>query len=174
MNFNEIKELIQLLDKSELTSFQYQKDGLKLKIEKKELNTVIQTVAQTQLPQMVTAMASTSKTPAVSESANPLTAAESGQTEILESSPKVLDDSQASSGTWVKSPLVGVYYSAPNPSSPSFIEVGRTVKKGDVLCIIEAMKVMNEIVAEKDGVVLEIKPSNEQLVEFGEHLVRIG
>ena len=172
MNFNEIKELIQLLDKSELTSFQYQKDGLKLKIEKKEIHNVIQSLVQTQSPQMAAGVApATAATSAfVAEAAESLIVAESSKT----AAPEPLPAEQAASGIWTKSPLVGVYYSAPNPSSPSFIEVGRAVKKGDVLCIIEAMKVMNEIVAEQDGVVLEIKPTNEQLVEFGEHLVRIG
>ncbi|MDO5357198.1 MAG: acetyl-CoA carboxylase biotin carboxyl carrier protein [Conchiformibius sp.] len=69
-----------------------------------------------------------------------------------------------------KSPMVGTFYRAPSPSSPAFVEVGQTVKAGDTLCIIEAMKLMNEIEAEKSGVIKEILVENGQPVEFGEPL----
>lgn len=69
-----------------------------------------------------------------------------------------------------KSPMVGTFYRAPSPSSPPFVEVGQTVKAGDTLCIIEAMKLMNEIEAEKSGVVKEILVENGQPVEYGEPL----
>ena len=69
-----------------------------------------------------------------------------------------------------KSPMVGTFYRAASPSTPVFVEVGQTVKAGDTLCIIEAMKLMNEIEAEKSGVVKEILVENGQPVEFGEPL----
>ncbi|OSI23143.1 acetyl-CoA carboxylase biotin carboxyl carrier protein [Neisseria dumasiana] len=69
-----------------------------------------------------------------------------------------------------KSPMVGTFYRAPSPTSPPFVEVGQTVKAGDTLCIIEAMKLMNEIEAEKSGVVKEILVENGQPVEYGEPL----
>lgn len=69
-----------------------------------------------------------------------------------------------------KSPMVGTFYRAPSPSSPAFVEVGATVKAGDTLCIIEAMKLMNEIEAEKSGVIKEILVENGQPVEHGEPL----
>ena len=69
-----------------------------------------------------------------------------------------------------KSPMVGTFYRAASPSTPAFVEVGQTVKAGDTLCIIEAMKLMNEIEAEKSGVVKEILVENGQPVEFGEPL----
>lgn len=164
MNFNEIKELIQLLDKSELSSFQYQKDGLKLKIEKKEVaEATVQNTVKT------STVATVVQSPEIEKT---LESSAKNQTAEVKSEP--IQTRNSDQGSWVKSPLVGVYYSAPNPSSPSFIEIGKKVKKGDVLCIIEAMKVMNEIVAEEDGVVLEIKAVNEHLVEYGEQLVRIG
>ena len=71
------------------------------------------------------------------------------------------------------SPLVGVVYLAAGPDKPAFVTVGDSVKKGQTLVIIEAMKVMNEIPAPKDGVVTEILVSNEEMVEFGKGLVRI-
>lgn len=69
-----------------------------------------------------------------------------------------------------KSPMVGTFYRAPSPSSPPFAEVGQTVKAGDTLCIIEAMKLMNEIEAEKSGVIKEILVENGHPVEYGEPL----
>ena len=66
----------------------------------------------------------------------------------------------------VKSPIVGVFYAAKDPNSPPFVKVGDSVKKGDVLCILESMKMMNEIRSDYDGVIKEIKCKNEELVEF--------
>lgn len=69
-----------------------------------------------------------------------------------------------------KSPMVGTFYRAPGPNAPAFVEVGQTVKAGDTLCIIEAMKLMNEIEAEKSGIVKEILVENGTPVEYGEPL----
>lgn len=80
----------------------------------------------------------------------------------------------APQGHVVKSPMVGTFYRAPNPGSPSFVEVGQSVKEGDPLCIIEAMKLLNEIEADKAGVVKEILVENGQPVEFGQPLFVIG
>ncbi|MCV6589258.1 MAG: acetyl-CoA carboxylase biotin carboxyl carrier protein [Marinobacterium sp.] len=79
----------------------------------------------------------------------------------------------ASDKNAVKSPMVGTFYRAPSPSSPSFIEVGQHVKKGDVICIIEAMKMMNQIEADKAGVVEAILVEDGQPVEFDQPLVTI-
>lgn len=73
----------------------------------------------------------------------------------------------------VPSPLVGVAYLASSPDKPAFVSVGDSVKKGQTLLIIEAMKVMNEIPAPRDGIVTEILVTNEEVVEFGQGLVRI-
>ena len=75
--------------------------------------------------------------------------------------------------TEVTSPIVGTFYSAASPESAPFVEVGQRVAQGDVLCIVEAMKVMNEIESEFSGVVREITMSNGQPVEFGQVLFRI-
>ncbi len=74
------------------------------------------------------------------------------------------------SGTSVTSPMVGTFYRAPSPEAAAFVEVGSSVKKGDTLCIIEAMKILNEIEAEVDGVVKQILCDNGQGVEFGQAL----
>ena len=76
-------------------------------------------------------------------------------------------------GVYVKSPAVGVFYAAPSPDSKPFVAVGDTVHKGDTLCIIEAMKLMNEINSEMDGEVAEICVSNGQVVEYDQPLFRI-
>ena len=74
----------------------------------------------------------------------------------------------------VKSPIVGVFYAAPAENAAPFVAVGDHVKKGQILCIIEAMKLMNEITAEEDGVIREICAANGQVVEYGTELFRIG
>ena len=82
-------------------------------------------------------------------------------------------EAPATSGHVVKSPMVGTFYSAPSPSSPNFIEVGQTVKVGDVLCIVEAMKMMNQIEADKAGVIEAILIEDGQPVEFDQPMVTI-
>lgn len=76
--------------------------------------------------------------------------------------------------TEVKSPMIGVFYSAPAENAAPYVKVGDKVKKGDVLCIIEAMKLMNEIVSEEEGTVVEICAGNKQIVDFGHVLFRIS
>jgi len=76
-------------------------------------------------------------------------------------------------GVYVNSPFVGTFYRSPSPDSPTFVEVGAKVKKGQTLCIVEAMKLMNEIESEVDGTVAEILVQNATPVEFGEPLFRI-
>jgi acetyl-CoA carboxylase biotin carboxyl carrier protein len=70
----------------------------------------------------------------------------------------------------IKSPIVGTLYRAPEPGAPNFVEVGDTVKKGQVLCIIEAMKLMNEIESEADGVITAVHVENGRPVQFGDRL----
>lgn len=73
----------------------------------------------------------------------------------------------------IKSPMVGVFYAAPSPDAKPFVEVGTRVKKGDVVCIVEAMKLMNEIAAEFDGEVVDICVRNGEVVEFGQTLFKL-
>ncbi|WP_417252135.1 acetyl-CoA carboxylase biotin carboxyl carrier protein [Castellaniella sp.] len=77
-------------------------------------------------------------------------------------------------GHQVKAPMVGTFYRAPNPNSPSFVEVGQSVKEGEPLCIIEAMKLLNEIEADKSGVIKEILVENGEPVEYGQPLFIIA
>lgn len=86
----------------------------------------------------------------------------------------VEEDIEEVKGEWIKSPIVGTFYSSRSKGGTPFVEIGQTVKKGDVLCIIEAMKVMNEIHSPIDGIVRSILPTNESMVEFNQDLIRIG
>ncbi|HEY8939534.1 MAG TPA: acetyl-CoA carboxylase biotin carboxyl carrier protein [Cellvibrio sp.] len=89
------------------------------------------------------------------------------------SAPAAAPAAPVSSGHVVKSPMVGTFYRSPSPGSPSFIEVGKTVKAGDVICIIEAMKMMNQIEADKSGVIEAILVEDGNPVEFDQPLVTI-
>lgn len=95
----------------------------------------------------------------------------------VEKEKKVIEDKQIkqeqATGTAVKSPIVGVFYSASSPESEPYVTVGKNVKKGDIVCIIEAMKVMNEIKAPCDGTVTSILVENEALVEYDQALMVI-
>lgn len=75
--------------------------------------------------------------------------------------------------TEVKSPMVGVFYASPSPEAEAFVTIGSRVKKGDVLCIIEAMKLMNELTAETDGEVIDICAENGQIVEYGQTIFKL-
>ena len=77
-------------------------------------------------------------------------------------------------GTFITSPFVGTFYRSPSPDTAVFVEVGQRIKKGQVLCIVEAMKLMNEIESEVDGTILAVLVENAQPVEYGEPLFRIG
>ncbi len=107
--------------------------------------------------------------PAASPShpAQPMPAAMEEAPAAAQASPAVADASE------VLSPMVGVFYTSPSPDAAPFVKVGDRVQKGDVLCIIEAMKLMNEITAEVSGVVTEICVDNGQLVEYDQCLMRI-
>ncbi|MCX7917487.1 MAG: acetyl-CoA carboxylase biotin carboxyl carrier protein [bacterium] len=102
------------------------------------------------------------------------------ESKVIEERPKVdidkiVEESKHSAQeleniVYVKSPLVGTFYRAPSPTSPPFVEQGKEVKKGEVLCIVEAMKVMNEIKSEHDGIIREILVENGKPVEYGQVL----
>jgi acetyl-CoA carboxylase biotin carboxyl carrier protein len=77
-------------------------------------------------------------------------------------------------GTFISSPFVGTFYRAPSPEAPSFVDVGQTVRKGQVVCIVEAMKLMNEIEAEFEGKIEDILVQNGEHVEYGQHLFRLS
>jgi acetyl-CoA carboxylase biotin carboxyl carrier protein len=83
-------------------------------------------------------------------------------------------DGVAEAGTFVTSPFVGTFYRAPSPEAPAFVDVGAPVRKGQVVCIVEAMKLMNEIESEADGKIAEILVKNGEHVEYGQKLFRVA
>ena len=158
MNLNEIKDLMAQFDQSSLKEFSYKNGTDELVFSKNEAKLVAETspAHQPVVPAAVPTVAPQAPTTPAVEAVS-----ESNVTESV------------AEGDLVESPLVGVAYLAAGPDKPNFVSVGDTVKKGQTLVIIEAMKVMNEIPAPKDGVVTEILVENEEMVEFGKGLVRI-
>ncbi|HEL2553717.1 acetyl-CoA carboxylase biotin carboxyl carrier protein [Streptococcus suis] len=157
MNITEMKDLMSQFDQSSLREFSYSNAGETLHFSKNQQATADPSpIAEAPLAPVVTA------NPA------PVQAAE-----ISEATPVEVSSSSVAEGAVVESPLVGVAYLSPAPDKPAFVTVGDTVKKGQTLMIIEAMKVMNEVPADRDGVVTEILVANQDVVEFGQGLVRI-
>ncbi len=161
MNLNEIKDLMAQFDQSSLREFSYKNGQDELQFSKNEARIVSE--APTPVP---SAPAAVVASPTVSAPSTPV------ESPVAEA-PAPAESTVAPEGDVVESPLVGVAYLAAGPDKPAFVTVGESVKKGQTLVIIEAMKVMNEIPAPKDGVVTEILVSNEEMVEFGKGLVRI-
>lgn len=161
MNLNEIKDLMAQFDQSSLREFSYKNGTDELQFSKNEARMVSEAPAQ-----VAPAPAAVAPSPVVSAPSTPVESA-------VEEAPAPAETTVAPEGVVVESPLVGVAYLAAGPDKPAFVTVGDSVKKGQTLVIIEAMKVMNEIPAPKDGVVTEILVSNEEMVEFGKGLVRI-
>ncbi len=141
----DLESLLTLIDKvssSELGSFEMEDGELKLSMKKKKKDIIVTTQEGSRASETV-------EMPVISKSE---------ETKILPG------------GNQMKAPLVGTFYNAPSPESDPFVKVGDTVQKGQVLGIIEAMKLMNEIECEYDGVVEAILVSNEQMVEYGQPL----
>ena len=161
MNLNEIKDLMAQFDQSSLREFSYKNGQDELQFSKNEARIVSESPAP-----VPSAPAAVVASPAISAPSTPVESP-------VEEAPAPAESMVAPEGDVVESPLVGVAYLAAGPDKPAFVTVGESVKKGQTLVIIEAMKVMNEIPAPKDGVVTEILVSNEEMVEFGKGLVRI-
>ena len=154
LTFEQIKELIELVAQRRLQGLEIERSGFRLKVEG-------QPQAQPAVQAAPAAEASFASSPA-SAPAAPVTA------------PAPEAPAAADAGAHiVTSPIVGTFYRAASPDSDPFVEVGSRVKKGQVLCIIEAMKLMNEIESDADGVVAQVYPQNAQAVEYGEPLFAI-
>ena len=146
MNLKEIKEVIQLMNENQLSEFEMEKDGLKIRLKKAANGGVEQMVYETR-------------------AAVPTPRPQNGS-EIKEA-PK---NSAASSKIVIKSPMVGTFYASPAPDAPPFLQIGSEVQVGQVICIIEAMKLMNEIKSEVRGKIVELPVHNGDPVEFGQTL----
>ena len=164
MNINEIKDLMAQFDQSSLREFSYKNQSDELTFSKNESSAAVATTPAASAAPVVAPVQPASAP--VSE-----TVSQAAPTAAPEAAPEA--PAPAAEGDVVESPLVGVAYLAAGPDKPAFVSVGDQVKKGQTLMIIEAMKVMNEVPAPKDGLITEILVQNEEMVEFGKGLVRI-
>jgi acetyl-CoA carboxylase biotin carboxyl carrier protein len=170
LTFEQIKELIGLVAENRLQGLELERSGFRLKIDGQQAQ---QAVA---VPAGAGAAASAAAPPMPPIVTLPMPAA--GAAAMPAAAPAAPAAPTAAAGPppgthVLTSPIVGTFYQAPSPEAPPFAEVGARVKKGQVLCIIEAMKLMNEIESDVDGVIAEIYPQNAQAVEFGEPLFAI-
>lgn len=147
MNLEELKSLIEMLKESDITDFQLEKKDYKVRLKREKI------IASMEAPRMVQQVMPPSAAPQPAAGEQPAAGAHDTQGLIT-----------------VTAPLVGTFYRAGSPDNPSFVEVGDRVRKGQVLCIVEAMKLMNEIESEVDGVIVKCLVENASPVEYGEPL----
>ena len=164
MQYEELVKLIDKLDQSSLAYFEFTNDNERLLLAKE----VPQVAAQA--PVVVTDVTESAALTAPASLAAPAPVA---APEVVEA-PAAPAPAPAAAGKEVPAPMVGVVYLQANPDADPYVQVGDSVKKGQVLCLIEAMKLMNEIVAPQDGVVSAILVENENIVEYGQALFRIS
>jgi len=149
MNLKEIKEMINLMNEHELSEVEVEKGDLKIKLKKASAS-----LPEVHVERIATAPASQS----------PSAAVEKAPAEAEEEAKKYIE---------IKAPIVGTFYRAPSPDAASFVEVGHEIEVGQVVCIIEAMKLMNEIKSEVKGRVVDILAENADPVEYGQILFLI-
>ena len=161
MEFDKVKELATLLENSSLTKLRLEEDGIVLELEAEPPQQLVNVAAPA-----VAAPATAAPAPSAPPAPAPAAPAPSSG----DSDDAPYDMSKL---TLVKAPMVGVFYAAPSPGADPFVHVGSKVKKGDTLCVMEAMKLMNEVVAEVDGEVVDVCVEDGDLVEFGGTLMKI-
>ena len=149
MDLKEIKQILQLMEENGLAEFELERDGLRIALRKAGPAQITVPVVLPQAP----------APGAPSETAAPAT--DTGEVKHEDKS------------AYINSPMVGTFYVAPSPDAPPFVDVGQTVGKDDVVCILEAMKVMNEIKAEVEGQIVEVLAENGEPVEYGQPLFRV-
>lgn len=148
MNLKEIKELMELMRQMEVSELEIERSGARVRI-------------KTGRPQAEPAAQAPGGSPALAASA------------ARNAEQPAVPAPQPERGALVKSPIVGTFYRSASPDGPNYVEVGDVVKQGQILCIVEAMKLMNEIESEVDGRVLEVLVENARPVEYGQSLFRI-
>jgi len=156
MDIRKVKKLIELLEESNIDEIEIKEGEESVRISRHNAQALASAPAYAPPPPPAAPVAPASVAPAPS---------------APEPAPQAA--SEEPSGHLIKSPMVGTFYRSPSPSSPAFVEVGQHVKTGDVICIVEAMKMMNQIEADKAGVVEAILVDNGQPVEFDQPLVTI-
>lgn len=158
MNFTEVRKLVKLLETSDLHELEFERDGSRLHLKKADpLPAPVQTVLAAPPAMQQAAPAGAPSAPAAAPAA--------GASDAPAASSKKFHE--------LKSPMVGTFYRAPAPDADPYVQVGDKVKQGQTLCIVEAMKLMNEIEADATGTVVEILVENGEPVEFGAALFHI-
>jgi len=165
LDLRELKEILQILEEKEITEFELEEEGMKLRIRKAAASSnhaaapaVLGPLIPTVLP-----VPAPAPSPGVEVTAGAFPAA----------APALVPTPAEAGLVVVKSPIVGTFYRTPDPGSPPFVSVGDHVRVGQVLCIIEAMKLMNEIEAEVEGEVVKVYHESGQPVQYGEPLFDI-
>jgi acetyl-CoA carboxylase biotin carboxyl carrier protein len=159
MTLDEIKQILEMMREHELAEFELERDGVTLRLRKAA-------------PAQPWAGAAPPM-PALQYAPPPSAAAPGTGGAVPPGGPVLVAATEDVDLAIVKSPIVGTFYRASEPGAPVFVEPGQTVRKGQVLCIIEAMKLMNEINAECDGEVVKVYVENGQAVQYGERLFAI-
>jgi acetyl-CoA carboxylase biotin carboxyl carrier protein len=161
LDLKQIKQVIDLMKRSELSEFEFEEEGFKIKIKRGTGGQPIVTSAPllSAHPFSLAPQASEGAMPAPKSAGNQSSGQGAGADEA--------------GYTFVKSPMVGTFYRSPSPENPSFVEVNAKVDEKTVVCIIEAMKIMNEIQAETKGTVVEVLVENGQPVEYGQRLFKV-
>ena len=169
MNFKEIKELLMLIDNTKLEYVKLNTSDIELEVSKKvvgniEIGTKNTSVVENKENNIEKVSATNNRTNEENNiiNTNDTLEYELAKEDVVEFVGENLKE--------VKAPLIGTFYESPDPDSPAFVSVGDHVEKGDTLCIVEAMKLMNEIKSEFTGKVVEIKAANESMVEYGQTL----
>ncbi|WP_040208152.1 acetyl-CoA carboxylase biotin carboxyl carrier protein [Neobacillus jeddahensis] len=163
LKVQEIRELIKLVDQSSIDEFVYEIDGSKIKMKKNSATTVVSQVSRISPEvELVPAIQQAPAKQAVSASVQ----------EIVQEAAKPEVSTQADTANLHKitSPMVGTFYASPTPDADEYVKAGSRVSKDSIVCIVEAMKLFNEIEAEVNGEIIEVLAKNGQLVEYGQPL----
>jgi acetyl-CoA carboxylase biotin carboxyl carrier protein len=154
MKIQEVRELIRLIDQSNIDEFEYEYNGAVVKMKKNNEGVIVKReIAQVESNQLVEPMA-------------PIIESVSVQEVVKEEVAKIDDANLVK----VTSPMVGTFYASPTPDADPYVSIGNKVSANTVVCIVEAMKLFNEIEAEVDGEIVEVLVKNGQLVEYGQPL----
>lgn len=169
MDLSELKDILRILEQQDVTEFELEQDGVKLRI--------CRSIGSTAAPTVSFNPSGASSEPASAAPSTPgptlETASSSAAPEGKAAEENPVEDEAAGEGASLPSPIVGTFYRSSDPNSPPFVNIGDRVQVGQVLCIIEAMKLMNEIEAETAGEIVKIHPENGQPVQYGDSLFTI-
>ncbi|HAJ56230.1 MAG TPA: acetyl-CoA carboxylase biotin carboxyl carrier protein [Candidatus Omnitrophica bacterium] len=155
MNIKEIKEMINLMNENNLTELEVEKEGMRIRLKKSDSGEI----------------SMHDLTPKMAYSLPPAAAAYTSQGQSQKET--ATEKTGTGKTTEIKSPMVGTFYRAPSPESPAFAEINQSIEVGQVVCIVEAMKLMNEIKSEIKGKIVDILIDNAEPVEFGQPLFLI-